>query len=479
MNSKSKASTEQQAWRVSMEIGRQSFQNGRLRDAVSAFRQASKLAPGRVEGWVNLGSALLEAGRYEDAVAALGRATEIKPKLGAAHMLLGDAFRQLGDFKVALRSYRVAASLQRTPLALNKLACALRVEGQSEEAGALYREAIGLDPNFSLAQVNLATLHIEDGDFDAARPLLDELDRRALPPPEREEVVSSQRALSEYFRLRDAIDALNNQRDAGPLREALVHAPEQALGVDEGVMGNIRRYGRWAASLDGAPTGLAGSPPAEWPLMEALFMIPLIGTATEYLDIRAQLKEPEAATGDLAESLAMKPAIEAARACRDEMRDPVLAELHLRHWHALACQNTDGFLPGHFKYTQNWSTRSPTLKRVDPALASGTFRKFMTDVYATVEPGLPRAAVAFMGLLDLHPFADGNGRVALTWLNRELEWAGLMPALFPPELALKGELGKVIKEVRVNGGDLTALLALIGRGQAFAMEFCADLAGRS
>ena len=160
------------------------------------------------------------------------------------------------------------------------------------------------------------------------------------------------------------------------------------------------------------------------------------------------------------------------------MQDPVKAELHLRHWHALACADVTGFQPGHFKYTQNWTTRSPTLKRVDPALASGTFRHFISEMYPAVPPGLPRAAVVWMAVCDLHPFADGNGRVALTWLNRELEWAGLMPALFRRDLGLKGELGDALKEARINGGDLSPLIAAITKAQHYAGEFCAALANR-
>jgi Fic family protein len=207
-------------------------------------------------------------------------------------------------------------------------------------------------------------------------------------------------------------------------------------------------------------------------------MIPLIDTPQQYLDIRAQLGRGESATGDLAESLTMEAAIEAARTCRDEMSDPALAELHLRHWHALATRGIDGFLPGHFKYTQNWSTRYPTLKRVDPALTSGTFRQFTTELYAALQPGLLRATVAYIGFLDLHPFADGNGRVGLTWLNRELEWAGLMPALFPRDLSMKGEAGRKLKLARDGSGDLSGLLDVVRSAQLYAVEFSAALPSR-
>ncbi len=114
---------------------------------------------------------------------------------------------------------------------------------------------------------------------------------------------------------------------------------------------------------------------------------------------------------------------------------------------------------------------------MEPALGSGTFRRFITDVYATLSPGLLRGSVVFMGVCDLHLFADGNGRVALTWLNRELEWAGLMPALFRHDLGIKGELGNAMKDVRTNGGDLAPLVAVITRAQQYALEFCAELSG--
>ena len=464
------------AWLLSMNIGKQSFQQRRLGDAVNAFGQATRLQPGRVEGWVNLGSALLEHGRFGESVAALDHAISLNPKLMASHMLLGDALRQLGEFQLALASYRQAVDMQRTPLGLNKLACALRVEKELEEAEALYREAARLDPNFTLAVVNLATLQIERDQFEEAQAQLSALAHRSLPPVEREEVASSLRALSEYFRLDAAITQLQARRDPAPLHAELKRTPAQALAVDQDALRNTRLYVDFAARFDDAGAQITGSPPPEWPLIESLFMIPYIDSVEQYLQLRAQPDNGRTATGALQESLNMEAAIVAARDSGSDLRDPVQAELHLRHWHALACRELAGFLPGHFKYTQNLTTRSPTMKRVEPALASGTFRHFIATLYPAPKPGLLRAAIAFMALLDMHPFADGNGRVALVWLNRELEWAGLMPALFRRDLGLKGELGAAIKTVRGNGGDLAPLLSNINHAQQYAQEFCAELA---
>ncbi len=478
-----KGSTTQRAWLVSMNIGKQSFQQGRMGDAVGAFSQATKLQPERVEGWVNFGSALIESGRFEASVVALDNAISLDPKLMAAHMLLGDALRQLGEFQLALASYRQAVAIQRTPLGLNKLACALRVEKEVEEAESLYREAARLDPGFTLVLVNLATLYIERDQFEEARAQLSALAKRPLPPVERKEVTSSQQALSEYFRLEEAIARLSTYHDPAPLQAALANLPEQTMAVDEKALYSTRLYLDFANQFDNSQfynnvAQISGSAPPDWPLIEALFMVPFIDSVEEFLDIRSRMGKEQNATGKLLESLNMEAVIVAARDSGNDLHDPVQAEVHLRHWHALACRDMAGFLPGHFKYTQNWSTRSPTLQRVEPALASATFQHFIATMYATLEPGLLRAAIVFMTLCDLHPFADGNGRVALVCLNRELEWAGLMPALFRRELGLKGELGDTMKAVRANGGDLSPLVAVITHAQRYAQEFCAELADR-
>ena len=80
-----------------------------------------------------------------------------------------------------------------------------------------------------------------------------------------------------------------------------------------------------------------------------------------------------------------------------------------------------------------------------------------------------------MTVCDLHAFADGNGRVALSWLNHELEWAGLMPALFTKELGIKGELAAAMKAVRSGSGDLSPVCEAIAKAQQHAVAFCEEL----
>jgi len=471
----SSQTTEQQDWLDSMNEGAQSFQHGRFGDAAGTFSQATKIFPERVESWINLGAALLEDKRFDASAAALKKAISINPKLMISHMMFGDALRQLGLSAQSLASYRAAVSLQRTPMALNKLACALRAKKEVIEAEALFREAIRLEPDFMLAKVNLATLHIEMFQFEEAKIQLSALAKRKLSPAEREEVAKSRLVLSEYFRLKEPLAALSTENNLAALEVALANTPFGDGEVDEGALKTIRSYIKFANDHTDYPSTLVTDLPREWPFLEAMFMVPMVNTVSEYLEIRAKKGEGEKATGALLESVNMEAVIKAARTTRLDLHDPIKAELHLRHWHALACREVPGFFPGHFKYTQNRTANSPTLKRVEPALASSTFRYFISDIYPGLKPGLTRAVIVWMTVCNLHLFADGNGRVAMSWLNRELEWAGLMPALFPSELGLKGELGEAMKAVRKSDADLSPVFAVIAKAQSYAVAFCKEL----
>jgi Flp pilus assembly protein TadD len=462
-----------------MNTGTRSFQRGRPKEAAASFARAVEIMPERHESWVNLGSALLESGSCEAAARAFHRAIAIKPDIMVAHMMLGDALRLLGKTAPSIDSYERAVALQRTPMALNKLACALRARSRVEEAEELYCEAERKDTNFSLARVNRATMQIERRCYDEAHRQLTLLEKQVLPPHERQEVVTALDSVAEHARLTSAIDAMVEHGDLAALEAILAETPSSQLQVDRAALRTVEAYCNYARRMGEA----AGMPsialPDEWPLIEAMHMIPLVHSVDEYLTFRASAQSAGKQEPHVRESLNMEPAIRAARECRDDMIDPVKAEVHLRHWHALACRGVEGFMPGHFKYTRNWAPRSPTLPRVNPNMCSGTMRYLISDIYNRLPPGLPRATVCFLGLFDPHPFADGNARIAMIWLNRELEWAGLMPALFSTDLGLKGQLNVALAQVRKNEGVVDPLVAVINRAQQYARDFCIELARKA
>ena len=120
-------------------------------------------------------------------------------------------------------------------------------------------------------------------------------------------------------------------------------------------------------------------------------MIPLISNVNEHQQFKQHGKLGNETSMQLLQSVNMAPAIEAARLCEFDLTDPIKAETHLRRWHVLGVHNVPGFLAGHFKYTQNIIADTPTIRRVQPAFASATFRRFVSDIYSKLTPGYPRA----------------------------------------------------------------------------------------
>jgi hypothetical protein len=73
-------------------------------------------------------------------------------------------------------------------------------------------------------------------------------------------------------------------------------------------------------------------------------------------------------------------------------------------------------LPGQFKEKPN---RAGNTHFVLPAFMTGTFEKGM-EFYLNLDPGLPRAIFIMCLITEVHPFIDGNGRIARLFMNAEL-----------------------------------------------------------
>lgn len=461
-------------WLHQMQQGSKLFQRGKPRDAAKAFQKATRSNPERPQGWINLASAQLESGDFQRAGASLGKARKLSPREPLIYQLLGDLRRQLGDIEVATDHYRHMVSLQRSPVALNRLACALRTQEQFDEAEQLYTEAFRRDPSFTLARVNYATQLLGLDRLEAAKEQLEALSTAPLSVPERNEVASARIALAERVRLEAPIRAMLTEGDLDALKAALTDTPAPALAIDREALVTVNAYLRAVQKPNAIEALPMTALPAEWSSIEAMFMIPIANTVEEY---RARLAGDHGPFNDqdIMETDNMVPVIDASRRSDVSMTNPIEAELHLRHWHGLATQGLHYLNPGHFKQIQNWSAAAPIHKRVDPAMSSGTLRHFIGELYPALPAGLPRVATLYMTLLDLHPFPDGNSRVAMTWANRELEWQGLMPMLFTRGMGLQGELGAAVRHAR-STADLRPLIKVMQEGQQFAQTFCDALA---
>ena len=145
----------------------------------------------------------------------------------------------------------------------------------------------------------------------------------------------------------------------------------------------------------------------------------------------------------------------------------------LRYWHALLGSHRPEVGPGEVKAFQNSVIINPGIERTEPALVEGTLEHIHATLYATLSPGIARAVVVYWTIIDVHPFADGNGRLGRLLMNRELETAGLSPVVMP--LRLKPVFGKALKAMRFRH-DLAPFVAWLAECDAFTRAIRAELA---
>jgi hypothetical protein len=103
-----------------------------------------------------------------------------------------------------------------------------------------------------------------------------------------------------------------------------------------------------------------------------------------------------------------------------------LVEL-LQARHAVAMAGRPGGLPGRFKLRPN---RAGSTTFVDPELVEGTLRAGFDAAMPLSDP-FARAAYTMFLVAEVHPFADGNGRLARIMMNSELVHGGEIRIIIP------------------------------------------------
>lgn len=111
--------------------------------------------------------------------------------------------------------------------------------------------------------------------------------------------------------------------------------------------------------------------------------------------------------------------------------EPVLAQLRARH--ADHMQERPEVGPGEFKVLAN---RAGNTEFVAPQRVRGTL-VLATQILPSVPAGTARALLAMFIVSEIHPFTDGNGRLARLVMNAELSAVGacriIVPTLFREE----------------------------------------------
>lgn len=155
-------------------------------------------------------------------------------------------------------------------------------------------------------------------------------------------------------------------------------------------------------------------------------------------------------------------ALEESRATVASDAETFIALLRNEHGRMLASRPEVN--PGEFRKLPN---QAGNTSFVAPQLVEGTLRQGY-DRIKVAPPGFPRAIVTMFVVSEVHPFADGNGRVARLRMNAELTAAGQQRIIVPTGFQ-QDYLGALRRMSRAKNPDI--LLRAMDRAQ----EYCAEV----
>ena len=136
------------------DLGLRAERDGRVEDAVRAYRSALHDGDAEPEIHFNLGNALYGLGRLDEARSSYARAVELAPDYVEAWNNLGILLGELELAEEAIAAYRRALVLAPDyPDALYNLAETLVTRGELEEARSLWRSYLRVDPLSPFAKI--------------------------------------------------------------------------------------------------------------------------------------------------------------------------------------------------------------------------------------------------------------------------------------------------------------------------------------
>ena len=158
-------------WEVMVYLGSALSQSGELDEAAALYESAIAQEPGLAEVHYNLGNIRQSQGRLEDAAGCYRQAVSAKPEFAFGWYNLGNVLRDTGQLQSAIDCYKTAIlNDPRHAPSYNNLGNALKYQGHLEMALQCYQAALDNDPDYADARYNMGNALFEQGDFGAALP---------------------------------------------------------------------------------------------------------------------------------------------------------------------------------------------------------------------------------------------------------------------------------------------------------------------
>lgn len=112
------------------------YAQGKLDEAIAAFRKAIQIDPNYLNAHLNLGVTLYTQGKLDEAIAAYRKAIQIDPNFVDAHFNLGFTLYVQGKLDEAIAAYRKVIQIDPNYVnAHNNLEVALKAQGKKKFLG--------------------------------------------------------------------------------------------------------------------------------------------------------------------------------------------------------------------------------------------------------------------------------------------------------------------------------------------------------
>jgi tetratricopeptide (TPR) repeat protein len=136
---------------------------GKPREAEEYFRKVLRQHPNSSEALDQLGLVLQDQGKLEEAVSSFRKAIRLQPDFAVAYNNLAGVFLKQGKLGEATLTLRKAVRVDPNhPEAHYNLGNLLQAQGGYTEAASCYREALRLRPDFALTHFNLGATLVAD-----------------------------------------------------------------------------------------------------------------------------------------------------------------------------------------------------------------------------------------------------------------------------------------------------------------------------
>ena len=142
---------------------------GKLDEAIGAYKKVVSIKPDFAEAHYNMGIALKDQDKLEEATEAYNKAISIKPDFAEAYYNIGIVLKNLGKLDEAIEAYNNAISIKPDNAeAYNNMGNALKEQGKLEKAIEAYNNALSLKPDYAEAYNNMGVILQDQGKLGEA-----------------------------------------------------------------------------------------------------------------------------------------------------------------------------------------------------------------------------------------------------------------------------------------------------------------------